>query len=342
LSNRPRFAVIPLAVVLCAIAPALTAFAAQPPPTTSPANTLPGAAGTDANPLARMPLYVDPHNRARAQAARWRASRPADAALLERIGREPHAMWVGGWYDDVQATVAGAMRRARAARQMPVFVAYNIPHRDCFGAAGGGASGPHAYRRFIAQMAAGIGRGPAVVVLEPDALPAITCLAPAERRQRMAMLRWATARLARGPETAVYIDAGHARWVPAPEMARRLRAAGVARARGFALNVSNFHTTAVNRAYGRSVSRASGGARFVIDTGRNGAGPRSGDWCNPPRRALGAAPTVATGDPLMDAGLWIKAPGESDGRCNGGPAGGVFWPRYALDLARRAGPPTRP
>ena len=186
-------------------------------------------------------------------------------------------------------------------------------------------------------MARGIGTSHAAVILEPDALAAVTCLRPAARRERISLLRWATARLARQPNTSVYIDAGHAKWVPASEMAARLRRAGVHKARGFSLNVANFHTTAVNRAYGRAVSRRTGGAHFVVDTGRNGAGPLEGDWCNPPGRALGSAPTTATGDPLMDAALWVKAPGESDGTCNGGPGGGAFWPSYARGLVKRAG-----
>ncbi|RKN54957.1 endoglucanase, partial [Streptomyces klenkii] len=80
-----------------------------------------------------------------------------------------------------------------------------------------------------------------------------------------------------------------------------------------------------------------GGAHFVIDTSRNGNGPYEGTdepWCNPPGRALGDAPTAGTGDPLVDAYLWIKRPGESDGECRGGPPAGQWWPEYALALAR--------
>jgi endoglucanase len=36
----------------------------------------------------------------------------------------------------------------------------------------------------------------------------------------------------------------------------------------------------------------------------------------------------------VDAYLWVKRPGESDGACgNGAPKVGVWWPDYALDLA---------
>lgn len=48
-----------------------------------------------------------------------------------------------------------------------------------------------------------------------------------------------------------------------------------------------------------------------------------------------SAPTTATGNRLVDAYLWIKAPGESDGSCNGAPAAGIWMPEYALGLALR-------
>jgi len=38
----------------------------------------------------------------------------------------------------------------------------------------------------------------------------------------------------------------------------------------------------------------------------------------------------------VDAFLWIKIPGESDGTCQGCPPAGTWWPAYALGLARNA------
>jgi endoglucanase len=118
-----------------------------------------------------------------------------------------------------------------------------------------------------------------------------------------------------------------------------LRLAGIAHATGFALNVSNFYDTATVVAYGESLSHALGGTHFVIDTSRNGNGaPPSStlepSWCNPPGRALGADPTTDTGNPLVDAFLWIKQPGVSDGTCHpGDPPAGRWLPSYALALA---------
>lgn len=131
---------------------------------------------------------------------------------------------------------------------------------------------------------------------------------------------------------------------------------------------------------------------FVIDTSRNGRGPlgvapygeapylqpeavlaslSGGSWCNPPGRGVGLRPTLDTGRALLDAYLWIKIPGESDGSCDsaGGarawdyaaynpwgvpeadqpffdplwrtvdPAAGEWFPAQALELADNADPP---
>ena len=108
-----------------------------------------------------------------------------------------------------------------------------------------------------------------------------------------------------------------------------------------------------------------GTTHFVIDTSRNGLGPwrptasypDAQDWCNPPGRGLGIRPTAETGNALVDAYLWVKVPGESDGSCNRGvsgstidpewggitdPVAGGWFPQQALQLARLASPPLQP
>src|SRR4051812_10812511 len=39
-------------------------------------------------------LYVDPSSRAKQQANEWRRSRPADAALMDKIAEQPLARWI--------------------------------------------------------------------------------------------------------------------------------------------------------------------------------------------------------------------------------------------------------
>ncbi len=298
-----------------------------------------------------------------------------------------------------------------------------------------------AYEKWVNGFAAGLGDRPAVVILEPDALAQLNgCLDSAQRQARLQMLSYAVKTL-QTKSDQVYLDAGHSNWVPAGQMAARLRAADVAQAYGFAVNVSNFDATGREIGYATELDRDLGMARrFVVDTSRNGKGsaggrgypaagsisralpgagggalasqlfidphtqaanwvrahpgdPRvqgigqrianqptakwfgawSGDitaavsgyttaastehkvpvlvaydiphrncggssaggarqWCNPRGRQLGSVPQVL--DDRGDMGLWIKAPGESDGGCGvgAGTRAGAFSPVIATDL----------
>lgn len=118
------------------------------------------------------------------------------------------------------------------------------------------------------------------------------------------------------------------------------------------------NTSGINARY----TSGSGTTHFVIDSSRNAVGPWNPtpysksvgqDWCNPPARGVGIRPTANTGVPLLDAYMWIKTPGQSDGACNrwatGGtvdpargniqdPAAGVWFPQVALELAKNADP----
>jgi cellulase/cellobiase CelA1 len=302
-------------------------------------------------------------------------------------------------------------------------------------------SDEQAYEKWVNGFAAGLGDRTAVVILEPDALAQLnSCLDSSQRQARLHMLSYAVETLQTNRDQ-VYLDAGHADWVPASQMAARLRAADIAQAFGFALNVSYYDTTVREIRYATELDRDLGMAkRFVIDTSRNGAGsaggrvdpavgstsralpgvgggplasrlfvdpdtqaanwvrahpgdPRaqeirqrivdqptamwfgawSGDitaavsayaaaasrqhkvpvlvaydipqlncggssasgarqWCNPPGRQLGSAPRVL--DDRGDMGLWIKAPGESDGDCGVGVGtqAGEFSPAIATQL----------
>jgi endoglucanase len=294
-----------------------------------------GAQQSSSNPFAGRTLYVDPNSNARRQAETLRRSRPQDAALLDRIASQPVAKWLGGWVGNIQREVNQAVSTVTSAGALPVFVAYNIPNRDCGSFSGGGANGAAAYRRWIGDFAKGVAGRRAIVILEPDALAGMDCLNAQGRDERFALMRGAVQEL-KAQAASVYLDAGNARWQPAAVMSTRLQQAGIAMADGFSLNVSNFQATAANVAYGEQVSRLTGGKHFIIDTSRNGIPAGAGEWCNPRGRALGVTPTTNTGHQLIDAFLWVKQPGESDGTCNGGPEAGSWWSAYALELSRLA------
>lgn len=290
------------------------------------------------NPLAGRPFYVDPISK-----AMHASSAQPDSAELARVANTPQAYWLDQAFSpgSVGATVARHTGAAAAAGATPVLVLYAIPHRDCGSYAAGGFSSGASYRAWVDGVADGIGGNPAAIILEPDALAMADCLSGDARQERFDLISYAVDTLSRNPATAVYVDAGHSRWVSAGEMANRLNQAGVGRARGFSLNSTNYFTTEEETGYGEEISGMTGGAHYVIDTSRNGVGPAEGDpfgWCNPSGRALGTPPTTDTAGQHADAYLWVKRVGESDGSCGSGePAAGHFVSEYAINLARNAG-----
>ncbi|MEU6080643.1 glycoside hydrolase family 6 protein [Streptomyces sp. NPDC047108] len=301
-----------------------------------------GAGGAQ-QPKSRAPYWVNPDGSAAEQAAAYRKDgRDEDAELIEKISEQPAAEWIG--IEDPEGQARGFTEAAAKADREALLVLYNIPHRDCGQYSKGGAADGNAYRDWLGKAINGIGERKTTVVLEPDALPHVEdgCTPQQFHEERYALLSEAVTKLKALPDTKVYLDAGNPHWITdAGRMVEPLKRAGIDKADGFALNTSNYQTTDENTAYGKKLSAMVGNKPFVIDTSRNGNGPAPGKddpeaWCNPPGRALGEPPTTRTGDKLIDAYLWIKRPGESDGDCKGGPAAGQWWPKYALDLARNA------
>ncbi|MGE5297561.1 MAG: glycoside hydrolase family 6 protein [Acidobacteriaceae bacterium] len=311
--------------------------APAPAPTPTTVNSSNQPAANSSNPLSGVKFYVNPDSDAKHWADSHRSWDSYNASLMDKIANQPEAMWLGNWNANISADVSNYANKTSAAGAVPVFVVYNIPQRDCGGYSAGGVGSPDAYRTWTNAIASAIGNRKAVIVLEPDALALTDCLSQTDKQTRFQLIKDAiTAYKSKG--ITVYVDAGHSGWIAAYDMASRLNSAGVASADGFALNTSNFVTTSDNINYGSQISSAAGNKHFIIDTGRNGQGPAANsEWCNPSGRGLGSAPTSNTGNALVDAFLWTKKPGESDGSCNGGPSAGVFWPDYALGLAQRAG-----
>lgn len=292
---------------------------------------------TTVNPLAGHKLYVANHPRALQTAEEWKFSRPADAADMRFLASVPHSMWLGGWLSDVKAFTNNIVTAASTSGTLPVLVTYNIPNRDCGSYSAGGLASHSAYRTWIDSIAAGIGPRKAVVIIEPDAIPGVHCLDEAGKTARYESIKYAVQKIKSTTGAFVYIDAGHNNWVPAGELALRLQASGIASSDGFSLNVSNYERTADVELFGANLSSRVGGKHFVVDTSRNGVGPTStNEWCNPSGRAVGDIPTTYTQKSLVDAYLWVKTPGESDGTCNGGPSAGSWWPEYGLGLVQRS------
>ncbi|AKZ54561.1 Endoglucanase 1 [Streptomyces ambofaciens ATCC 23877] len=290
-------------------------------------------------PAAPTRLYRHPES----QVLDWVRAHPDDPrqdVIGSRIADHPAAVWFA---DHTPANITARVRAVTSggaeSGRVPVVVPYVVPGRDCGGHSEGGAPDLDAYDDWIDRFAAGLGSGDVIVVLEPDSVAQAECLSAGERADRFASL----ARAGRvmkdaNPRARVYFDAGHSGWHAPARQAGWLKQAGAASAAssdGIFSNVSNFHATADEVAYDRAVLDALGGPASlgaVIDTSRNGNGaPPDGQWCDPDGRKLGRAPTLSTGLGRVDAYLWVKLPGESDG-CKGEP--GTFTPSYAYDLAR--------
>ena len=297
------------------------------------------------HPFAGARLTVDP----KTQAVSWQKANRA--AWLDPITDAPQARWLNGIAD--LADVPALLAAARSQKALPVLVAYAIPDRGCSNFREGLPYGdydrpdprPDSYAAFITGLIRQLGPTHAVVVLEPDAVPA-DCFDDA----RAATLKGAVDQLAAAGQH-VYIDAGHSSWVPSGDVAQRLLRAGVDRAEGVSLNVSNRYPSWAAADFGEELSELIGGRDYIVDTSRNGAAattrdPASlaGDWCNRPDQALGEQ-RVGTPDaqrwPHLAAQLWIKLPGESDGNaavfpqqdCHGETAPpGAFSARQAREL----------
>ncbi|MDR7277349.1 glycoside hydrolase family 6 protein [Catenuloplanes atrovinosus] len=278
-------------------------------------------------------LYVNPSS----PSARWVAADPdhADAAAIRaKISTVPMARWFTGTSDAQigPAVAAYTGTAADAGDKLPVLVAYNLPGRDaCGGESSGGAADAAAYHQWISTFAAAIGDRPAIVIIEPDSLGDFECMTPAQITERNSLLTFAGRMFAeKAPNTWAYLDAANPNWVAPTVVAKRLKAAGLSRVRGFAVNVSNYVDTDRATQYASQIRDHLGtGTPYVIDTSRNGNG-YDGQWCNPAGRRLGAR---STADPAA-LHLWIKNPGNSDGACGIAPStpAGVFDPALAVRL----------
>jgi cellulose 1,4-beta-cellobiosidase len=247
--------------------------------------------------------------------------------------------------------------------------------------------------QFIGVIAAAFAAHPSqkiAVVLEPDSLPnlitnlELPACAAAEQVYRRG-IAYAISKLSM-PNVFIYLDAAHAGWLGWPKNLVKAvplykeviaMAGGPERIRGFAVNVSNYDPPREPKSkksgpddpsqdeigYASDLNDALtkagiSGKGFVIDTSRNGKSEiRStpGNWCNVKGAGLGERPRAAPA-PLIDAYLWIKTPGESDGTTDrkaarfdencvsddampGAPEAGELFAPYLIELAKNANPP---
>jgi endoglucanase len=278
-------------------------------------------------------FYVDPYS----AAAYWDAhnsANPFEPAIANRIANVATGIWFTQYDPDRIAGQIGQITGQAAAQgTVPVLVLYDIPEVNCDTNPPNGAPSVADYESWAAAFASGLGGHTVIVIVEPDALSDQSCLSAQQAAARDGAIAYAGSAVRRAdPNARVYFDAGNSAWNPPQVQAQRLAEADVtASANGIFSNVSNFLPTDAELGYDEQVLADLGnpsGLHIVVDTSRNGNGAGS-TWCDPSGRALGELPTANTGDPLVDAYLWIKNPGQADGCA--APAG-AFDPELAYAL----------
>jgi endoglucanase len=283
------------------------------------------------------------------------------AALIAKVALQPQFKWFGRWNQDDKGGTYGAARNYvdRVQEEQPGSVPQIVVMRHQGKAChkrytAGGPREDERTKRWYDAFAAGIGDARVVIGFEPDSLGTVDCLAASRRKARLDTLRYGIDVFSQLPNATTYIEAGASDWEPAAKTAKQLRYIGVAKVRGFMLNVTHKDWTAANIRHGLQISRLTGGKHFIVNTSENGRGPvhyrrwisrgdpkiwrRVNVWCHARKRGLGPAPTTTTARPdLVDAYLYVNRPGYSAGSCNGGPLPiGSWWADRAHDLARYA------
>lgn len=200
------------------------------------------------------------------------------AELLGRMESQPSAVWLDGETQAQAAEGADGEKSAnihvahqirdaliRAGRQdaVPVFVAYNIPGRDCSQYSAGGAPSDSAYDAWIDSIRNALGDAKAVMILEPDALANLpgycgtaynTEFPNITNVTRIDDVAYGVQTLENDRNISLYLDAGNSAWQTVGNIAQVLTAADVQQAQGFVLNVSNYQYAANSAFYGTWVS----------------------------------------------------------------------------------------
>ena len=255
--------------------------------------------------------------------------------LSSKIFEQPVSFWYGERNGKTIEKLDKSLTRLfnRTAPQLPVLVVYNLPNRDMGHYSKGGANSWSSYMRFLEDFTDGLGDNEVIVIYEPDALPHTTLMSDFEAEWRIKLMKKGLETVTRS-NAHVYIDIGHSNWLSPKEAHQLLEKVSNPNVRGFSVNVSNYRTTIESAKWANKICEHRPNDQYVIDTSRNGNGPHGNEWCNPPGRALGEPPTCETGLEKCDAFLWIKIPGESDGKANGGPKAGKFWGEMAEELVK--------
>lgn len=258
--------------------------------------------------------------------------------LALEIFKHPQSFWFGDNPKKPKKKMTESIQRLlkRTHPQLPILVIYNIPNRDIGQYSRGGAKTREKYLEFIHNFSEGVGDSSPIIIYEPDALPHSTLMSKEDREWRLELMKESVDILTNNCNGIIYIDIGHSAWLSPETVDELLTKVSNSKVRGFSVNSCNYRTTKECLKWGRKICKLRPDDFFVIDTSRNGNGPLGEEWCNPRGRSIGELPTTNTDYSQCDAYLWIKIPGESDGKCNGGPKAGKFWGNQSEELVKNS------
>ena len=203
--------------------------------------------------------------------------------LLAKIALRPRTKWYGAFVPDT--SIRSSVRSYIASSQngdpdklVQIAVFRMTPWEGAACKRRSTLPEKRSYKRWINELAAGIGDTPMLVVMQPD-MPFLWCTP--DRGEKSKLLTYATKTLSALSRTSVYIDAGAADWCEngkgndARRCAGLLIRAGVEYARGFALDSTHYAGPADNIRHGVAINAALRGAgydskHFIIDTAKSG------------------------------------------------------------------------
>jgi endoglucanase len=289
--------------------------------------------------------------------AAYQGASGGQRAQIAKIALRPLAYWFGSWYSDNDARATAAQYISQDTGGDPNVLAQLAvfrldPWEQAACSSTPGAAAQASFKHWIDNFAAGIGSSRVALILQPD-LPFALC---APSPIPLSLVAYAASRFSALPHTTVYIDAGAAYWASPTQAARLLQQAGIRHVRGFAVNATQYDSTARELEFGARIEHALGSLgikkkHFVVNTSESGApflyGQYHGNHDNPRVcrnrwdticASLGIPPTwhvadrrwgLSSNDRALatryaDAYLWIGRPWLTNGN----------WP---FDLSRAVG-----
>ncbi|KAF0693829.1 Aste57867_15249 [Aphanomyces stellatus] len=222
---------------------------------------------------------------------------------------------IASWYTDRSESQVAELL-AQCTDAMPVIVVYGLPMKDCAGGFSQLGSNTDAakYTAWIQALVNQVGSRDVLYVLEPDAIGNLAGGGCGVDLNYLANMKTAVELLSTNPSARIYIDV--ASWADqkgAIAALNDLKTAG--HVAGVALNTANYLQVGELAKLCTLLSSQTGGLHCVVDTSRNFHGAPYKEWCNAKTAGIGTPTTDQTGYPLLDFYLWLKVPGESDGRC---------------------------